>query len=63
VKESAERVVRVGFTKSPKRVCDEFEQVAAGMARDGWSFVDAVMEDGLARAHLFFEREIGGRSA
>jgi len=58
VKESAERVVKVGFNRNPKKVFDEIEQVTAEMVRSGWTFLDGVLEDGLACAHLFFEREI-----
>ena len=58
MKESAERVVKVGFRKSPKKVFDEIDQVTAEMVRGGWTLSDTVLEDGLACAHLFFEREI-----
>jgi len=58
MRESAERVVKVGFTRSPKKVFDEIDQVTAEMMRDGWVLCDGVLEDGLGYAHLFFEREI-----
>jgi hypothetical protein len=58
VKESAERVVKVGFTRSPKKVFDEIEQITAEMIRDGWALLDGVMEDGMGYAHLFFERDL-----
>jgi hypothetical protein len=58
VKESAERLVKVGFTRSPKKVFDEIEQVTAEMIRGGWTLTGGMFEDGLAYAHLFFEREI-----
>ena len=58
MRESAERVVRVGFRKSPKRVFDEVDQVTADMVRGGWVFVDSVLEDGLGSVHLFFERDV-----
>jgi hypothetical protein len=58
VKESAERKVKVGFTKSPKKVFDEIDLVTAEMVRQGWVFVEGMIEDGLGYAHLFFEREI-----
>jgi hypothetical protein len=58
VRESAERSVKVGFTKSPKKIFDEIEQITAEMVRDGWALRESVFEDGLGYAHLFFEREI-----
>jgi len=58
VKESAERMVKVGFTRDPKKVFDEIDLVTAEMVRQGWVFVEGMIEDGLGYAHLFFEREI-----
>jgi hypothetical protein len=58
VKESAERMVKVGFSRSPKKVFDEIDLVMAEMVMDGWVFVDGMIEEGLGFAHLFFEREI-----
>jgi hypothetical protein len=58
VKECAERVVKVGFTRSPKKIFDEIDQVTAEMVRDGWTLRESMIEDGLAYAHLFFEREL-----
>jgi hypothetical protein len=58
VKESAERSVKVGFTRNPKKIFDEIEQVTAEMVRNGWELKDTVMEDGLAYVHLFFERDL-----
>jgi hypothetical protein len=58
VKESAERKVKVGFSRSPKKVFDEIDLVAAEMARQGWVFIDGMIEEGLGFAHLFFERDI-----
>jgi len=39
-------------------VFDEIDLVAAEMARDGWAFIDGMIEEGLGFAHLFFERDI-----
>ncbi|MCL2219161.1 MAG: hypothetical protein FWC23_04420 [Chitinispirillia bacterium] len=58
MKESAERSVKVGFTRSPKKVFDEVERVTAEMVRNGWVLTETVIEDGLAYMHLFFERKI-----
>jgi len=58
VKESAERSVKVGFTRSPKKVFDEIEQITAEMVRNGWELKDTMLETGLAYVHLFFEREM-----
>lgn len=58
MKESAERSVKVGFTRSPKKVFDEIEQITAEMVRNGWELKDTMLETGLAYVHLFFEREM-----
>jgi len=58
MKENAERLVKVGFKKSPKKVFDEIDQITAEMIRGGWALRDSLFEDGLEYAHLFFEREI-----
>lgn len=51
-------MVKVGFSRSPKKVFDEIDLVMAEMVMDGWVFVDGMIEEGLGFAHLFFEREI-----
>jgi len=58
VRESAERTVKVGFSRSPKKVFDEIDLVTADMVRQGWVFTEGIIEDGLGFAHLFFERDI-----
>ena len=58
MKESAERIVKVGFSRKPKRVFDEVEAVTAEMIRLGWELRDTVLEEGLGSIHLFFERDI-----
>lgn len=58
MKESAERTVKVGFTRDPKKVFDEIDLVTAEMVRQGWVFSEGMIEDGLGYAHLFFERDI-----
>ncbi|MFP4163063.1 MAG: hypothetical protein ACLFQB_03700 [Chitinispirillaceae bacterium] len=58
MKESSERLIKVGFSKDPKKVFDEIEQVTAEMVRQGWVFLDGCLEDGLGYVHLFFERDI-----
>jgi len=58
MKECTERIVKVGYTRRPKKVFDEVEQMTASMIRDGWTLTDTVVEDGLEHVHLFFEREI-----
>ena len=59
VKECSERVVEVGFTRSPKKVVDQVEQVTAEMIRQGWTLADTCVEESLGNVHLFFEREMG----
>ncbi len=58
MRESAERVIKVGFRKSPKKVFDEIEQVTAEMIRAGWVLRESCLEDGLGNVHLFFERDL-----
>jgi hypothetical protein len=58
MKECAERVIKIGFRKNPKKICDEIERVSAEMIRDGWHLRDTCVEDGLGCAHLFFERGV-----
>jgi hypothetical protein len=58
MKECAERVVKVGFTKDPKDVFDEVERISAEMIKMGWHLSDSCIEDGLGCIHLFFEREV-----
>ncbi len=58
MKESAERVIKVGFTKKAKKILDEVEIVSADMIRDGWEFKESCVEDGLGYIHLFFERDL-----
>ncbi len=58
MKESTERFVKVGFRRNPKKVFDEVEAVTADMRRKGWILTESVMETGLAKIHLFFQREI-----
>lgn len=56
MKECTERVVMVGFKRSPKKVFDEIDSITASMIRDGWVLKESFTEDGLGRIHLFFER-------
>ena len=58
MKESAERTVKVGLHRSPKKVFDDVEALTAQMKRDGWTLRESLMEEGLGKIHLFFEREI-----
>ena len=56
MKESAEKIVKLGFHRSPKKVLDEVELVTAEMIRQGWDLKDTLVEEGLGNIHLFFER-------
>lgn len=58
MKESAERIVKLGFRRSPKIIFDEVEQVSAEMVRQGWGLKDTLIEESLGNIHLFFEREV-----
>jgi hypothetical protein len=63
MKEAAERIIEIGFSRNPGKVVDEVELVTADMIRQGWKLVDTLVEEGLGNIHLFFERELpyGGR--
>ncbi|MBN2037081.1 MAG: hypothetical protein JW768_10095 [Chitinispirillaceae bacterium] len=58
MREATERVIELGFTRSPKKVVDEVERVSARMLRQGWALKETLVEDSLGRIHLFFERDI-----
>ncbi|MCL2181910.1 MAG: hypothetical protein FWB85_00360 [Chitinispirillia bacterium] len=58
MREGAERSVKVGFRRDPKKIFDEVEQVTAEMMRNGWELKDTMMESSLAYIHLFFERDL-----
>lgn len=58
MKECKERIVEVGFSRDPKLVFDEVEQISAEMIRRGWTLKDSFVEDGLGHIHLLFEREV-----
>jgi len=58
MKESAERTVKVGFRRKPRKVFDEVEALSAQMKRDGWVLSHSIIEEALGKIHLFFEREI-----
>ena len=58
MRESAERLVKVGFRRNPKKIFDEVERITADMTREGWNLKDSVVESGLGNIHLFFEREL-----
>ncbi|MCU0608879.1 MAG: hypothetical protein MUF22_03815 [Chitinispirillaceae bacterium] len=58
MKESAERIVELGFSRSPRKVLDEVDAVSAEMVRQGWRLNETLIEESLGNIHLFFEREI-----
>jgi hypothetical protein len=58
MKEATERSITVGFRKKPKNIFNEIESTTASMVRDGWVLKETLMEDGLGKIHLFFEREL-----
>lgn len=60
MKESAEKIVKIGFKRDPKKILNEVEFVSAEMIRNGWMLKDTCIEDGLGSIHLFFERELKG---
>jgi hypothetical protein len=61
MKESAEKIVRLGFRRNPKKVIDEVELVSAEMIRQGWHLKDTLVEESLGNIHLFFERDVSAQ--
>lgn len=60
---TAEKIIKIGFKRSPKAIFDEMELVTAEMIRNGWYLKDSCIEDGLGNVHLFFEKEIDGNNS
>jgi hypothetical protein len=58
MKETSEKVVRVGLKRKAKDIFDEIEFETAGMIRNGWILRESVMEECLGNVHLIFEREL-----
>ena len=58
MREVAERLVEVGFRRTPTEICDQIEFETAAMIRAGWKLSDAIMEESLGYVHLFFERDV-----
>jgi hypothetical protein len=58
MKESYERMIKVGLTRGPKAVFDEVESVTAETIRRGFTLRESFIEEGLGNIHLIFEREI-----
>jgi hypothetical protein len=63
MKESLEKIIAVGFSRNPKKIFDEVEMVTADMIRQGWNLRDSVLEEGLGKIHLFFERDIAAKTS
>ena len=58
MKKSVERLVKIGFTRNPRKIFDEIESISAEMFRKGWQLYGSCLEDGLGYAHLLFERDV-----
>jgi hypothetical protein len=58
MKETMERIVRVGLTRNVRKVFDEIESVSAEMMRSGWELHESCIEECLGNVHLIFERDI-----
>ena len=58
MKESAERTVKVGFSRDAKAVFDDVDITTAEMVRKGWTLRDSFIEEGLGNIHLLFDREV-----
>lgn len=55
--EFSEKVIKVGFNRSPTKIFDGIELTCADMIRQGWRLKDTLVEEGLGNIHLFFEKE------
>lgn len=58
MKETVERVIRIGLRRNVRKVFDEIESVSAEMIREGWNLRQSCLEECLASVHLFFERTL-----
>jgi hypothetical protein len=58
MKETMEKVVRVGLSRNVRKVFDEIESVSAEMIRSGWELRESCIEECLGKVHLIFHRDI-----
>jgi hypothetical protein len=58
MKETIERVVRVGLVRDVRKVFNDIESVSAEMIRNGWQLQESCLEECLGNVHLIFERDI-----
>jgi hypothetical protein len=58
MKETVERVIRIGLKRDVRKVFDEIESVSAEMIRKGWKLQQSCLEECLGSVHLFFERTL-----
>ena len=57
MKETVERVIRVGLKRNERKVFDEIESVSAEMIRNGWELKESCLEECLGNVHLIFQRD------
>jgi hypothetical protein len=58
MKETIERVIRVGLVRDVRKVFNDIESVSAEMIRKGWKLQESCLEECLGNVHLIFERDI-----
>jgi hypothetical protein len=58
MKETTERVIRVGLVRDVRKVFNDIESVSAEMIRNGWNLQESCLEECLGNVHLIFERDI-----
>jgi hypothetical protein len=58
MKETIERVVRVGLVRDVRKVFNDIESVSAEMIRNGWQLQESCLEECLGNVHLIFDRDI-----
>jgi hypothetical protein len=56
MKETTERVIRIGLKRDVRKVFDEIESISAAMIREGWTLQESCLEECLGGVHLIFER-------
>jgi hypothetical protein len=59
MKETAEREIKIGMERNPKKVVGEIEKTARQMAARGWRLANTVTDEVMGSVFLFFERELG----
>jgi hypothetical protein len=63
MKETIERIIKVGLKRDARKVFDEIESISAEMIRNGWELQESCLEECLGNVHLIFQRDIDMKTA